>query len=95
MLGKLEECGVALEVGRRRCACRAPARPRPTDIVTSPYPGFPTDMQAQLMALLGVADGQSKITETIFENRFMHAAELARMGARIDRRGLDRGRARR
>jgi UDP-N-acetylglucosamine 1-carboxyvinyltransferase len=51
-------------------------------------------MQAQLMTLLGVADGQSKITETIFENRFMHAAELARMGARDRRRRVDRHRAR-
>jgi UDP-N-acetylglucosamine 1-carboxyvinyltransferase len=58
-------------------------RPRPTDIVTSPFPGFPTDMQAQMMALLGLADGQSRVTETIFENRFMHAAELGRMGASI------------
>jgi UDP-N-acetylglucosamine 1-carboxyvinyltransferase len=62
---------------------RAAGRPRPTDIVTSPFPGFPTDMQAQMMALLGLADGQCRITETIFENRFMHAAELSRMGASI------------
>ena len=87
VLGKLEECGVALEIGPTWVRVRGGARPRPTDIVTSPYPGFPTDMQAQLMTLLGVADGQSKITETIFENRFMHAAELARMGARIDAEG--------
>jgi UDP-N-acetylglucosamine 1-carboxyvinyltransferase len=87
VLGKLEECGVALEIGPTWVRVRGGDRPRPTDIVTSPYPGFPTDMQAQLMTLLGVADGQSKITETIFENRFMHAAELARMGARIDAEG--------
>jgi UDP-N-acetylglucosamine 1-carboxyvinyltransferase len=62
-------------------------RPRSVDIVTRPFPGFPTDMQAQLMDLLGLADGQSKITETIFENRYMHAAELARMGARISTDG--------
>jgi UDP-N-acetylglucosamine 1-carboxyvinyltransferase len=62
---------------------QAMGRPRPTDIVTSPFPGFPTDMQAQMMALLGLADGQSRVTETIFENRFMHAAELGRMGASI------------
>ena len=56
-------------------------------MITSPFPGFPTDMQAQMMALLGVADGLSKISETIFENRFMHAAELNRMGARIETDG--------
>jgi UDP-N-acetylglucosamine 1-carboxyvinyltransferase len=54
-----------------------------TDIMTEPYPGFPTDMQAQLMALLATAEGASMITETIFENRFMHVPELTRMGARV------------
>lgn len=57
--------------------------PRALDVVTEPYPGFPTDMQAQLMVLLTQAPGRSFVTETIFENRFMHVAELARMGARI------------
>ena len=79
----LEECGAIIEVTGDRVRCQGPARPRPADIITSPYPGFPTDMQAQLMALLGLADGQSKISETIFENRYMHAAELGRLGARI------------
>jgi UDP-N-acetylglucosamine 1-carboxyvinyltransferase len=83
VLVKLEECGVALEVGPSWIRAYASARPRAADIVTSPFPGFPTDMQAQLMTLLGLADGQSKVTETIFENRFMHAAELGRMGASI------------
>ena len=55
-----------------------------TDLMTEPYPGFPTDMQAQVMALLAVADGASMITETIFENRFMHVPELCRMGADIN-----------
>ncbi len=87
VLTKLEECGVALEVGPSWVRARAGDRPRPTDIVTSPFPGFPTDMQAQLMTLLGLADGQSKLTETIFENRYMHVAELARMGARITTEG--------
>jgi UDP-N-acetylglucosamine 1-carboxyvinyltransferase len=82
-LAKLEECGAVIEVTGDRVRCQGPARPRPADIITSPYPGFPTDMQAQLMALLGLADGQSKISETIFENRYMHAAELGRLGARI------------
>jgi len=58
-------------------------RPLPVDVVTEPYPGFPTDLQAQLMALLATADGTSHIKETIFENRFMHVPELARMGADI------------
>jgi UDP-N-acetylglucosamine 1-carboxyvinyltransferase len=83
VLAKLDECGVAVESGPSWVRARSDDRPRPTDIVTSPYPGFPTDMQAQLMALLGLADGRSKVTETIFENRYMHAAELARLGARI------------
>jgi UDP-N-acetylglucosamine 1-carboxyvinyltransferase len=83
VLSKLEECGVAVEVGPTWVRARGQGRARPTDIVTSPFPGFPTDMQAQLMTLLGLADGQSKLTETIFENRYMHVAELARMGARI------------
>jgi len=83
VLSKLEECGIAVETGPSWVRVRAQGRPRPTDIVTSPFPGFPTDMQAQLMTLLGLAEGTSKLTETIFENRYMHVAELARMGARI------------
>jgi UDP-N-acetylglucosamine 1-carboxyvinyltransferase len=58
-------------------------RPRPTDVRTAPHPGFPTDMQAQLMVLLCLADGSSRITETVFENRFMHVLELQRLGADI------------
>jgi UDP-N-acetylglucosamine 1-carboxyvinyltransferase len=57
------------------------------DITTAPYPGFPTDLQAQVMALMAIADGASTITETIFENRFMHVPELARMGANINVHG--------
>jgi len=62
------------------------SRPRPSDVTTAPYPGFPTDLQAQIMALMTVAEGTSVIREKIFENRFMHVPELARMGAdvRID-----------
>jgi len=59
---------------------------RPCDVTTAPHPGFPTDMQAQLMALLCVASGRGVVTETIFENRFMHVPELIRMGARIETR---------
>lgn len=84
LLAKLEEAGAVLDVGDDRIRCRGSERPRPTDVITSPFPGFPTDMQAQLMTLLGLAEGLSRITETIFENRFMHAAELNRMGARIE-----------
>jgi len=87
VLAKLEECDVGLEVGPTWVRARGPERPRAADVTTSPYPGFPTDMQAQLMTLLGLADGQSRVTETIFENRFMHVAELARMGARIETDG--------
>ena len=56
-------------------------------VVTAPFPGFPTDLQAQLMALMVCAQGASEITETIFENRFMHVRELARFGAKISLRG--------
>jgi UDP-N-acetylglucosamine 1-carboxyvinyltransferase len=87
VLVKLEECGASLEVGTDQVRVRGPERPRPADVTTSPFPGFPTDMQAQLMTLLGLADGQSRVTETIFENRFMQAAELVRMGARIETEG--------
>jgi UDP-N-acetylglucosamine 1-carboxyvinyltransferase len=62
-------------------------RPTASDVVTEPYPGFPTDMQAQYMSLMTLADGTSTITETIFENRFMHASELLRMGANIRIKG--------
>lgn len=68
---------------------RGTGRPRPVDIDTSAYPGFPTDLQAQFMALVGIADGTSIIRENIFENRFMHCPELARMGADITVRGRE------
>ncbi|MBI2349003.1 MAG: UDP-N-acetylglucosamine 1-carboxyvinyltransferase, partial [Deltaproteobacteria bacterium] len=58
-------------------------KPKSVDITTLPYPGFPTDLQAQMMVLMSVSAGVSVITETIFENRFMHALELSRMGADI------------
>jgi UDP-N-acetylglucosamine 1-carboxyvinyltransferase len=66
-----------ISVSRRRAGLRS------VDITTEPYPGFPTDLQAQVMALMAIAEGASMITETIFENRFMHVPELARMGADI------------
>ena len=87
LMAKLEECGVALEVGPTSVRVRGLERAQAADITTSPFPGFPTDMQAQVMTLLGLAAGLSRVTETIFENRFMHVAELARMGARIETDG--------
>jgi UDP-N-acetylglucosamine 1-carboxyvinyltransferase len=64
-----------------------PARPHANDIVTDPYPGFPTDMQAQMMAVASVADGVSQITDTIYLDRFTHVPELARLGAKIELKG--------
>jgi UDP-N-acetylglucosamine 1-carboxyvinyltransferase len=87
VLDKLEATGARLEVGADRIRIRAEGRPRPTDVVTNPYPGFATDMQAQMMALLGLAEGSSVITETIFENRLQQAAELRRLGAQIEVEG--------
>jgi len=66
---------------------RGPDRIQSVDIKTMPYPGFPTDLQAQFMTLMAVADGWSMIRETIFENRFIHVSELRRMGADIEING--------
>ena len=84
---KLRQAGVVVE--REGSGVRVVGkRPfRAVDITTAPHPGFPTDMQAQLMTLMCIAEGKSVITETIFENRFMHVSELSRMGANIDVRG--------
>jgi UDP-N-acetylglucosamine 1-carboxyvinyltransferase len=80
---KLRAAGaeVTAEDGGLRVRARGPLQP--VDITTQPYPGFPTDMQAQFMVLAAIAEGQSVITETIFENRYMHVQELARMGADV------------
>lgn len=83
VIGKLREMGADIETGKDWIRLRMDDRPRPVRIRTAPHPGFPTDMQAQFMAVLCLADGASSITETIFENRFMHVPELARMGAKI------------
>ncbi|MFL4996636.1 MAG: UDP-N-acetylglucosamine 1-carboxyvinyltransferase, partial [Microvirga sp.] len=72
-----------IEAERDGLRVRAPTRLRGVDVVTAPFPGFPTDLQAQLMACLSVAQGTSRVVETIFENRFMHVQELARLGAQI------------
>jgi UDP-N-acetylglucosamine 1-carboxyvinyltransferase len=83
VLAKLAEAGCRLETGPSWVALDAPPRLRAVDVRTAPYPGFPTDMQAQFMALDTVAEGSGVIRETIFENRFMHAVELQRLGADI------------
>ena len=83
-IAKLEECGVALESTEDGLTARRANGPlHGVDVITQPFPGFATDLQAQFMALMCVAEGASMITETIFENRFMHAPELTRMGANI------------
>jgi UDP-N-acetylglucosamine 1-carboxyvinyltransferase len=87
VIEKLREAGAAVEADGRAIRLEMAARPRSVDVRTAPYPGFPTDMQAQLMALDAVAEGTAVITETIFENRFMHALELARLGADIETSG--------
>jgi len=84
VIDKLREAGATIEAGDDWLRVRADARPRAVSVRTSEYPAFPTDMQAQLMALDCIADGAATITETIFENRFMHVNELLRLGARID-----------
>ncbi len=83
-LAKLQEAGLVLTSGKDWIRASMSQRPRPVDFRTHEYPGFATDMQAQVMALNALADGTSVITETIFENRYMHVQELLRLGARID-----------
>ncbi len=80
---KLKEAGVVLENDETSVKVKGNGKVKSVDVMTLPYPGFPTDLQAQMMVLMSVADGVSVITETIFENRFMHALELDRMGADI------------
>ena len=80
---KLKECGVNCIVEGNRMIVDGTGEKRPVDIKTMPYPGFPTDMQPQMMVLLSMTPGVSVITETVFENRFMHVGELGRMGANI------------
>ncbi len=83
VLDKLREAGVQLECGPDWIRVRASGRPKGISLRTSEYPAFPTDMQAQFMALNCIAQGTSRVTETIFENRFMHVNELVRLGAHI------------
>jgi len=87
VFAQLAEAGVTVSEDARGVRIAAPDRLRPLTVSTAPHPGFPTDMQAQFMAMLAIADGTSVLTETIFENRYMHVPELARMGADIQVRG--------
>lgn len=80
----LKLCGVTVEETADKIRVAANGVINSADITTDPFPGFPTDLQAQFMAMMCLADGDSRISETIFENRFMHVPELARMGAQID-----------
>ncbi len=87
LVAKLREAGVKVEedIDAIHVVCQGPLKP--LEVKTMPYPGFPTDMQAQIMAMLTIAQGRSRITETVFENRFMHVVELNRMGGQISTEG--------
>jgi UDP-N-acetylglucosamine 1-carboxyvinyltransferase len=88
VLGKLAQAGAKLETGKDWIHLDMDGRrPKAVNITTAPYPAFPTDMQAQFMALNALAEGSSTVVENIFENRFMHVAELQRMGADIELQG--------
>ncbi|MFO8049577.1 MAG: UDP-N-acetylglucosamine 1-carboxyvinyltransferase [Desulfosudaceae bacterium] len=80
---KIRQTGTSIKIDREVIQVTGPERLRSVDVKTLPYPGFPTDMQAQFMAMMAVAGGLSVITETIFENRFIHVSELERLGADI------------
>jgi UDP-N-acetylglucosamine 1-carboxyvinyltransferase len=84
VIEKLREAGISIESGDDWIRVRSRQRPTAVSFRTSEYPAFPTDMQAQFMALNCIADGTAKVTETIFENRFMHVNEMVRLGARIE-----------
>ena len=87
LLEKLRAAGLVIKESESSVYVAKPSKIQSIDIKTQPYPGFPTDLQAQLMALMSLSNGLSVITETIFENRFMHVAELKRMGAEIQING--------
>jgi UDP-N-acetylglucosamine 1-carboxyvinyltransferase len=84
---KLREAGAVIEARGNAISIRMAGRPRSVGLRTAPYPAFPTDMQAQFLALNTIAAGTALVTETIFENRFMHVQELRRLGAHIDIEG--------
>jgi UDP-N-acetylglucosamine 1-carboxyvinyltransferase len=87
IVDKLGQAGVTLEATSSGVRVTRTGDVKPIDVRTAPYPGFPTDMQAQIMTLLCLASGRSVVEERVFENRFMHVAELQRMGARIQVHG--------
>ncbi len=87
VVDRLRRVGVIVERGEKGIAVSSSRRLEPIEVTTQPYPGFPTDVQAQLMALLCLADGNSVVTEKIFPDRFLHVGELNRMGARIRKEG--------
>jgi UDP-N-acetylglucosamine 1-carboxyvinyltransferase len=87
VLEKLQEAGAAIQVAGNTISLKMGRRPTAVNVRTSPYPAFPTDMQAQFMAMNAIAEGNSMVVETIFENRFMHVQELRRLGAQIDVEG--------
>jgi len=82
--GKLRECGAHIYTGENFMHIKGISRLKGGEVMTAPYPGFPTDLQAPVAALLSQAKGTSVITEEVFENRFLHCAELMRMGADIE-----------
>lgn len=82
-LARVKEAGATVETGENFIRCASNGRLKAVDFHTMPHPGFPTDLQAQFMAMMCVAEGTSLVSETIFENRFMHVQELVRMGANI------------
>ena len=87
VLEKLREAGAKITVAGDRVSLEMTARPRAVNVRTAPYPAFPTDMQAQFMAMNAIAEGSAIVVETIFENRFMHVQELQRLGAQIEIEG--------
>lgn len=84
VIDKLRQAGAVIEVHSDKMSIKRTEKIKSTDLTTMPYPGFPTDMQAQFMVLMSIADGMSIISETVFENRFIHVSELKRMGADIE-----------
>ena len=96
-IDKLREIGCNVRPGNHEITISGPARPRAVEITTAPFPGFPTDMQAQMIAVCSIAQGTSIITDTVYLDRFTHVPELRRLGAEIQLekntaivRGLDR-----
>jgi len=87
VIDRLRQAGATVETGKHRLVVSAERRPGPVTVATAPYPGFPTDLQAQFTALLATGHGTSVVTENVFESRFLHVLELNRMGAKIDVNG--------